>query len=545
MAVLRELNGHQRFRLRDQVTLIGRSPACDVVIPRGQVSARHAQIVHSGAAYYIEDLNSLNGTRVNGRWLRQRAPLNFGDRIEIPGLAVRFCADDATNTTSEQRTLRAAELLAVKPPPNVVSSLDVAGGGRVELAPEGKLRAVLEISKNLGTALDLKDVLPKILESLFTIFPQADRGFILMRDPSTGQLEPRAVRHRRETPSEPLSFSRTIVNYALCTGRATLSADAGSDERFGISQSIQQLQLHSMMCVPMLSQDGTGLGVIQIDTFDKRNQFRQEDLDVLVSASTQAARTVELTQLHQELRDLEAASQIQQSFLPQERPHIEGLQFFDYYSPARHVGGDYYDYIPLPGKRLAVALGDVSGKGVPAALLMARLSAAVRFCLATAPRVAEAVRQLSATLTQTGTEDHFVTFVVAVLDLTKFSMTLVNAGHMPPIRRMAAGPVEDVGAPRVGLPLAVSDEPYEETVLPIERGDTFILYTDGVTEARNPVGEFYGVDRLRTVIQSAPRDVKALGQNILAGVWEFGSDRPQSDDLAVVCFGREQGDPSV
>src|SRR5439155_22490237 len=106
--------------------------------------------------------------------------------------------------------------------------------------------------------------------------------------------------------------------------------------------------------------------------------------------------------------------------------------FFDYYAPAQHVGGDYYDYIALPGNRLAVAIGDVSGKGMSAALLMARLSAAVRFSLATAPTVAEAVRQLNLTRIRPGSEDHFVTFVVCVLDLDRFSMTLVNAGHMAP-----------------------------------------------------------------------------------------------------------------
>src|SRR5207253_4961652 len=117
-----------------------------------------------------------------------------------------------------------------------------------------------------------------------------------------------------------------------------------------------------------------------------------------------------------EQRDQEAATQIQQSFLPSERPAIEGLRFFDYYSPARHIGGDYYDYIPLPGNRLAVALGDVSGKGVSAALLMARLSAAVRFCLASSPSVPEAVRELNALMTRAGSEERFITFVVVVID---------------------------------------------------------------------------------------------------------------------------------
>jgi serine phosphatase RsbU (regulator of sigma subunit) len=421
-----------------------------------------------------------------------------------------------------------------------LTSIEVAGDLRIEVAPEAKLRAVLEITKILGTALDLKDVLPKILEGLFTIFPQADRGFILLRDPGTGQLVVRAVRHRHEGRASPSAFSRTVVNYALQTGRAVLSADAGTDERFGISESIRALHLRSVMCVPMLSQGGAGLGVIQLDTLDKASQFRQSDLDVLVSASVQAARAVELAQLHRELRDLEAAREIQKSFLPESRPRFEEIHFFDYYSPARHVSGDYYDYIPLPGNRLAVALGDVSGKGVPAALLMARMSSAVRFCLATAPSVAEAVRQLSRVLTRVGTEDRFITFVVAVIDLARHSMTLVNAGHMPPLRRTPARPgADDVAAEEAGLPLAILDRPYEEVVVPLGPGDTFLLYTDGVTEARGAGGELYGIDRLRQLAGGLPAEPEALGSGVLADVSAFVGDRPQSDDITVVCFGRK------
>jgi serine phosphatase RsbU (regulator of sigma subunit) len=250
---------------------------------------------------------------------------------------------------------------------------------------------------------------------------------------------------------------------------------------------------------------------------------------------------VELAWLHQERRDLEAATQIQKSFLPGERPRIEGLQFFDYYSSARQVGGDYYDYIRLPGNRLAVALGDVSGKGVSAALLMARLSAAVRFSLATEPTVAGAVRQLNAVLTPAGNADRFITFVVAVLDLNTFILTLVNAGHMPPLRRRAQ-PVEvdDVGNQIVGIPLGVLDWPYQETVLPFQPGDTLILYTDGVTEARNLQDELYGASRLREVVHGAPAGVEALGMAILSDVRRFAAERPQSDDLTFVCFGRNQ-----
>ncbi len=214
----------------------------------------------------------------------------------------------------------------------------------------------------------------------------------------------------------------------------------------------------------MLSSSGAVLGVIQLDTEEVRTPFREEDLEVLASATTQAAHAVELARLHQERRDLEAATQIQKSFLPATRPRVPQLHFFDYYSSARQIGGDYYDYIPLPGDRLAVALGDVSGKGVAAALWMARLSAAARFSLASEADAPTALRRLNLALTQPGADDRFVTFTAAILDLATYGVTLVNAGHMPPLRRRPgrAG-VEEVGDPIVGLPLGVMDKPYEQT----------------------------------------------------------------------------------
>src|SRR5262249_17613424 len=159
----------------------------------------------------------------------------------------------------------------------------------------------------LGAALDLGEVLAKILESLFTIFPQADRGFVLLRDAGTGQMVPRAARERDGPAPTSLSFSRSVVSHALATRRAALSADPGTAARFDAAQSVMALGLRSVMCVPLLGQAGAPMGVIQIDTKDRRSIFRQEDLDVLRCASTQAARAVELARMHEELRDLQAA----------------------------------------------------------------------------------------------------------------------------------------------------------------------------------------------------------------------------------------------
>jgi serine phosphatase RsbU (regulator of sigma subunit) len=423
----------------------------------------------------------------------------------------------------------------------ILTSLEVGDGGRPEVRPEAKLKAVLEISRALGAGLRLDDALPKILESLFVIFPQAERGCVLLLDPDTGQLVCKAARSRQASEPGPLPVSRGVLNHVLTTGRAILSADAGHDERFDPYQSIQRFRIGSLMCVPLLSPGGGRLGVIQLDTKDRRQPFNEEDLEVLISATTQLARTVELARLYQERSDLEAAIRIQKSFLPEERPESEALAFWDYYQAARQIGGDYFDYIPLPGGRLAVALGDVSGKGVAAALLMARVSAAARFCLATEPTVPEAVRRLNTILTQHNSADRFVTFLVLEIDLNDFSLTLVNAGHPPLLRRRgAARALSELGDTIVGLPLGLFDRPYEEMKLTLEPGDTMILYTDGLTEARDPQGDFYGIDRLRAVVKDGPEEVPALGEAILDDVRRFAAGRPQSDDLTMVCVGRKQ-----
>ena len=159
---------------------------------------------------------------------------------------------------------------------------------------------------------------------------------------------------------------------------------------------------------------------------------------MLASVACQAAIAVENAELHETAvrdqkrsRELEVAHDVLRGFLPSASPRIEGYDFFDFYEPANELGGDYYDYIPLPGRRLAVVVADVSGKGIPASLLMARLSADVRYCLASEPSPAEAVAQLNRVFFAAGWEDRFVTLVLAVLDPLRHEVTLVNAGHPP------------------------------------------------------------------------------------------------------------------
>jgi len=537
MPVLREIGGPHVYPLRGAGAIIGRSPDCDVVIGVRKVSAKHARIAQDGAQFFVEDLGSSNGTFVNGRRISSRLVLRPGDRLELFGVVLEYQVDGADAGAGPGFTL--IETPAVAGTASVMSAVDVTDVARVSVAPEAKLRAVLEFSRNLSGTLDLKEVPQKILESLFAIFPQADRGFVLLRDSGTGRLLPKAVRHRRPNAIESPAISRTVLDHALKTGHALLSADAGLDERFDTSQSVRQHQIRSIMCVPMLAPPAEALGVIQLDTQSFRSPFEQDDLDVFAIAALQAARAVELARLHLERRDLEAATQIQKSFLPDQRPTVPGLHFFDHYVAAQQIGGDYFDYIRLPGDRLAVAVGDVAGKGVPAALLMARLSAEVRFSLAAEPSLAIAVQNLNVALKRACGEDRFITFVVIVIDLTTFRLTLVNAGHLPPLRRAADGSIDLLGDGSAGIPLGIFDQQYEEVGVELRPGDTIILATDGVTEARNPDNDLYGMERLRATLASAPPDADSASRAVLDDVTIFAGGRAAGDDLTLVCVSRD------
>ncbi len=432
LQVLKGLNPGQQFPLEGPKAVLGRHPDCQIVLDAGAVSRKHAQIIVEGGDFFVEDLESRNGTFVNGQQIVGRQRLQDNDRIKICDLLFTFHREQPKSQAAITESSSGIGALLVDDGGNttsstVMSKLDVASsrdGLRVTINPETKLKALLEINQNLSKALSVDEVLPKILDSLFKIFLQADRGFVVLASADGGPLVPKAVKHRRAGNEEMIRISRTIVNQVMSSKQAILSADAASDARFDTSQSIADFRIRSMMCAPLIDSTGRALGVMQIDTLDQRSRFQQDDLDVLVSVASQAAFAVENAQLHEAAlrqqtfeRDLQLAHKVQQGFLPSTPPRVSGYEFFDFYEPANQVGGDYFDYVPLPGERLGMVLADVSGKGISAALLMAKLSSDARYCLASEASPAAAISRLNAIFSASGWEDRFVTLVLAVLDL--------------------------------------------------------------------------------------------------------------------------------
>jgi serine phosphatase RsbU (regulator of sigma subunit) len=403
----------------------------------------------------------------------------------------------------------------------------------------------------LGKAVALGEVLPKLLNSLFSIFIQADRGFVVLKDPVNGRLVPKAVKHRREEAEGQLRISRTILNQVMASKQAILSADAATDVRFDMSESIVDFHIHSMICAPLVGSEGQVLGVIQIDTLDQRHRFTMDDLEVLASVAAQAAIAVENAQLHELVlqeevleHELAVAHKVQRGFLPATPPQLPGYEFFDFYEPANHLGGDYFDYITLPGGRLAIALADVSGKGISAALLMAKLSADARYCLVSEPCPSAAVERLNKAFCASRWEDRFVTLVLGVLDPVRHEVTLVNAGHLLPIWRHATGKVEGVGQEEGGFPLGVDgDAQYAQFTVSLGPGETLLFYSDGLPDAMNDTGAMYGGTRIQAQLSTEADGVVTLGERLLDDVRRFVGDRAQSDDMCLTCFGRLPAKP--
>jgi len=569
-------NGPQagkKYELKGDKWILGRHPDCQIVIEVGAVSRNHCQIVREGNDYKLEDLNSRNGTFVNDEVekIAGRRTLKLGDVLRVCEVSFTFGSDIGSAQTTGRPT---AGVGGVPAPTGVIaptldgaglgafisdddsrsggstimSKLEVSSSSRgitVSASPEVKLAAMIEIMQNLGRALALDEVLPQVFKSLFKIFVQADRGFFVMQTPD-GKLIPRWVRLRREDANDTLRISRTIIRHVMETKEAILSADAASDERFEMSQSIADFRIRSMMCAPLLDSEGKAFGALQIDTLDQRQRFTKEDLELLVSTASQAALAIQQAQLHEQViaqkeieRDMKLAREVQHGFLPDRRPDLADYEFYDHYEPTADVGGDYYDYITLPDGRVAVIVADVVGHGVAAALLTAKLSSETKFALFSEPTPAAAVTKLNEKLCASNMQ-RFVTMIMVIIDPAKNVATIVNAGHMAPLVRRANGTIEERSEDIAGLPLGVTDAMgYEQCEVEIHPGDTFTMYTDGINESIDASGAFYTIERLREQVRNLGADAKVVGPAIVEDGKQFLGKAPQVDDMCLVCFGRK------
>jgi sigma-B regulation protein RsbU (phosphoserine phosphatase) len=569
MAVLKPVTGELAGTLVDlksDLTVIGRLPECDVILATNGVSRRHAEVRKVGTSVFLVDLDSLNKTLVNGTALKGGVEhlLKENDRINICGVEFIYYAALPPKTKDPEP---AGDLMVVTESDGsehpefrtLEASRSITMASAVR--PEVKLKAILEISRSLSSALRIDAVAPRILDSLMEIFPGAERLFLMLQDPSSKRLVRKAFKFRpqkrtsftRTVPEDevPTSISRSIVDYVLGQKKAVLSQDAGEDKNLSGSASIADLKIRSVMCVPLLTPDNMALGILQLDTSDRR-QFNEDDLDVLLAVASQAAISIQNASMYESLlererlnRELKLAEQVQKRFLPQAVPTVPGYEFFAHYQPTYEVGGDYYDFVPLPADRMALALGDVSGKGVGAALMMAKFACDTRYCMLTENAPAPTANRLNNLLCAAGIEDKFITLSLCVLDAPARKLTMTSAGHTPVLIRRADGRVEEVGQEVSGVPLGImEDSVYQEAEVQLSLGDVVVIYSDGVTDARSPSDELYDSQSnhrlLKRVAQLSGGPV-AVGRAILQDIREFSAGHSQADDITLVCLGPTPG----
>ncbi|MBQ9128735.1 MAG: SpoIIE family protein phosphatase, partial [Thermoguttaceae bacterium] len=503
------------YWIRSDEIVVGRHPYCDVVLNNNAVSREHVRILRRRDGVYVEDLQSRNGAWVNGVKISEPTRIYSRDSIQVGDATLVFYSDSPLALREAVRSERArANSLCWRDGeqdrPNITSELTInsssfCGDGlasrrtaaeyerEIRLLEE-RVRVLLDFARILGKADDISDLTPRFLTNILRLFPSADSACVLAPDAkeSTAKRPVLKLVHykrRDEESDEPFRVSRAIVKHVVATRSAVVSDAAFEDSRFDSSESVVRSHICSVMAAPICDiATNEILGVIQIDARRNGRRFEQDELKLLVAVANQIAVYMENQNYRDarlrekmERREMEFATQVQRGFLPVELPKVENYDFYDYYCPAKFVGGDYFDYVPLPDGRLAILLGDVSGKGISASLLMAKLSSEARYGLLLEKNYAAVMERLNRVYSENHRwGDRFVTFVLAILEPATGTLRVYNAGHLYPMVAKTNGTVEFIGEGRNGFPLGiVPDATYEETVYPLAPGDAVALMSDG------------------------------------------------------------------
>lgn len=551
---------------------IGRSARNDVCIPDPFASRVHAEVRREGDQYLIQDLGSANGTYYNGSRLEQVAPLTHGGRIQIGETEIVF-KDKAT-----ERTLAPATIAEDAPVPEATIAFDstqhttsglleqIEGArtqtsgrydaaavarkrttsGQVPMAEQGDLLALIsKVGVTLLASATLDETLRQVALLVFDAVP-AERCLIMLREGEDGELKVRAAEMSDRRPDVgEVRVSRTIVEEVVKRGRSVLTSDAQHDPRF-MSSTVTFQGIRSVLAVPL----GVGeriFGMIYADSPFATSRFTEDHLKVLTTLGSVAAIRVENTRLLEEHleqerydRELQLAREIQQRFQPTAPPSVPGYELQGISFPSYQIGGDYYDFIPCQDGRLVIALGDVSGKGTSAALLMSSLHAAVHAQVASCRPITETVGAVNRYLADNTPANRFVTLFYAELDPLTGALSFINAGHNPPlIAHGSDGTLEQLGAG--GLPLGIlPDYDYREGRTQLRVGDVLVVYSDGVTETQNPEGDEFGTMRLQEVIaENLGLTASGIRDKIEASLSAFAQGTPAVDDITLVIVKRQ------
>ena len=551
-------------------TTIGRSARNDLCVEDPFASRLHAEVRRRGDTFWLSDLGSANGTFFNGPRLTTTVQLQDGDRFRIGETEIEY-SEKADTAPARAHTSILFSDAHTPPPPeatifagqrnsaaNLLSTIDTGQQtqvkqvvGRAAIAERDVLAVISRVSLTLLSPLSLEETLRQVLDCVFDALP-SDRGYLMLLETEEGQegKEPelvcKAMKTRSSAPesASEVKISRSISEQVLKQGVSVLTSDAQQDPRFQAHQSIVLGGIRSVMAVP-LAVEGRVSGMIYVDSPFGVSRFTEQDLQLLTLIAGVAAIRIEnvrLLEVQQEKKrlaeELAVASEIQLRLHPVTPPPVPGYDLVGMSFPCYEVGGDYYDFIEKRDGRFVIALGDVSGKGTGAALLMSSLHAAVRAQTTTRLSASEVVGEVNHYIYDNTPTNRYVTLFYSELDAHSHQLTYINAGHNPPLLARASGEVTrlDVG----GFPVGITpDGEYREGWVQMEPGDVLVIYSDGVTESLSEQDEEFGEARLIEVVQkNRGRTAAGLRDRIDEALTRFVGKAKTVDDLTLVIVKR-------
>lgn len=539
----------RRFPL-DATFLVGRGPYNHVVLDDVRISRQHAKISPEAAGHVVYDLSSANGTYVNEA-LVTKQKLSSGDVVRFGPFRFRFEPDPDTDLTAPKpkRNRRPEELTrrGFEVPTRIVGALDAslslaARPGLTEMEEaDRKLRTLYGFVEAISTTLDEADLGERIVAQLAEVFPYAQIAALYLPDPATSRMDPHRVFDRSGEGRAVLGpLAEDLMEQVVRKGLATLSAP------LSMQPDTVDVSSASQMHAPLLVRQQT-LGVLNVRSSSGRT-FSQADLDLLRALAGHAAVTLHSAKMHVEslkrerlAQDMALAQQIQKSFLPLELPRTQHVRFFVDYEPAYSVGGDFYDVFWVDAVRIGIVVGDVSGKGVSAALLMARVSSDLRAAMLRDGDPASALAEVNRSLFARKQPDIFVTAIGLTVDVSTGVISYASAGHLPPFVVSSAGesrPLEDGSSTALGI---FDETTYANVTYTLERKSSLVLYTDGILEATDEAGHQFGFARLRGALERKPLSTEPLADNLLAALRGFVGRAPQYDDITLLVVEWEGG----
>jgi serine phosphatase RsbU (regulator of sigma subunit) len=531
------LQGEPRNWILDESPVrAGRSSANVIQLPDGTVSKEHAEFSEVGGLWRVQDLGSRNGTRLNGHAVTAAENLRPGDALELGQVQLRVSEVDDVGRTmfGGSQTLGSSIRLRV---PDLLER-PMTGGGDPQ--------RVMALLSEAGRLLVLPRPLPETCETLLEFVERAvpcNRLVMLLRERGREELVQAAARARGANFREPLALSNSILRTVLEDNTAVITSDALNDPRFMGQQSIVAQAIHSAMAVPLWDNEKV-LGILYVDSTSPLVIYAQENLELLTLLANMAAVKITNARLLEDdavvkrlAHELATATRIQQALLPGPPRNVEGWRFHARIETCHEVGGDLYDFHRRDDGTLVMLVGDISGKGMGAALLMSSVLSSARVLYDTVDGPLALIRRLNSIVYRSTDGRSFVTVFAGWLDPATGRLRYVNAGH-PEGCLVHAGRARSLEA--TGIPVGMLPEfDWTEAETTVEPGETLAVFSDGIPEAQCGL-EFFDMERVtQTLLATASPDLDAMANAFVQAVDDFAAGEHRSDDVTLVLVRRD------